>query len=450
VKSALGLSLCLAVGATAACTRVVDAVTKVEDCAPGSTDPDCVPTGWPISGHGANSDPWLVTHNQVITQMKPNVLVLNFDNGADSQQTMTAAQALAAALDVGSSYHGYQRPEAPQFLQYQILPIVDLTNNNPNNPPVPAGWTNPSSSLLPTDSTGQFDPTQLFQAQFANFGFTDSSVSPPRPLPLCELFERGSVNEVWIQDGELDLAGGPQRRAPLYLERKQKYDAGGVAIAGSFDPSVGGGTTTISLSAPCNVTVRMSHLDPVAGAGVGCDLEIRGWGIEGMWNDLPAFQADAAAFLNQDFESRFGVRFNAWPEICTAMDADKEVPCVSYPSPTSANGTYTDGTPWNIDSFLQGCGSSQFPPNAIWRGDFDDLTTTVESRCEHFGLKDGSADADAYDVYPAATVAAQAQTYPNCGGDWQIYWRQNMPGYGNKATASDGSPMKNWWPMLFY
>jgi hypothetical protein len=25
-----------------------------------------------------------------------------------------------------------------------------------------------------------------------------------------------------------------------------------------------------------------------------------------------------------------------------------------------------------------------------------------------------------------------------------------MPGYQNQAKASDGSPMKNWWPMLFY
>ncbi len=454
MKNRLGLSLSLSLGlslSAVACTRVVDAVTKVEDCMPGSTDPACAPAPWPTTGHGANSDPWLVTHNQVITLMKPNVLVLNFDNGATSVDTMTAAQALKNALATGSTFQGYQNPAAPEFLQYQILPIVDLTNNNPNNP-APSTWTNPSSTLLPTTSTGQFDPTQLFLPEFADFGFSDTSSSPPRPLSLCELFEKGLVNEVWIQDGELDLAGGPARRAPLYLERKQKYDQRGNAIAGSFDECVGGGTPPITCLSDisCGVTVRMSHLDPVGGAGVGCDLEIRGWGIEGMWDALPAFQADATAFLNQDFDTRFGVRFNAWPQICDAMSADAKVPCVTYATPTRANGTYPDGTPWTIDPFLQGCGSSQFPPNAIWRGDFDDTTSNVESRCEHFGLGDAPGGGDIYEMYPAATVTAQVSTYVGCGGDWQIYWRQSMPGYQNQAKASDGSPMKNWWPMLFY
>jgi hypothetical protein len=31
-----------------------------------------------------------------------------------------------------------------------------------------------------------------------------------------------------------------------------------------------------------------------------------------------------------------------------------------------------------------------------------------------------------------------------------FYWRQSMPGYQNKATATDKTPMKNWWPVLFY
>jgi hypothetical protein len=459
MRHGLRALICLGLVGGAACNQVWNAVTT-EDCQPGSTNPECASTGWPTTGHGANSDPWLVTHNQVITQMTPWVLVLNFDNSATSDQTMKAAQALATAIAVGSSYHGYQNADAPPFLQYQIRPIVDLTNynpnnptSNPNNPVAPSTWTNPSSTLLPTDSTGQFDPSQLFQAQFADFGFSDMTVSPPRPLSLGELFENGLINEVWVQDGELDLPTGPQRRFPLYLERKQRYDQSGAAVtgSGSFD-CVGGGTPpTVCLpDIPCNVTVRMSHLDPIGGAGAGCDLEIRGWGIEGMWDALPEFQPDAAAFLNQDFDSRFGVRFNSWPEICTVTDAENQMPCVSYPSPTSATGTYTDGTTWTIDPFLQGCGSSQFPPNAVWRGDFDDTTSNVQSRCEHFGLNDNPAGGDTYQMYPAAALAAQPQTYVGCGGDWQIYWRQSMPGYQNQATAHDGTPMKNWWPMLFY
>lgn len=460
MRNRLRLWLCLGVSTVGACTQVFDAVTT-EDCVPGSADLNCTPTGWPTDGHGANSDPWLVTHNQVINVMKPNVLVLNFDNNVSSAETLITAQTLAAALGVGSSYHGYQDPTVPPFLQYQILPIVDLTNynpnnptSNPNNPPAPGTWTNPSSTLLPTDSTGKFDPTQLFRAQFANFGFTDTS---SQPVSLCQLFEQGKVNEVWIQDGETDAMGGPQRRAPLYLERKQIYDDTGRAISGSFEDCIGGGSGVVCLDGiSCDVTVRLVHIDPTnGGEGVSCNLEVQGWGIEGMWKVLPSFQTDAYAFLNRDFDTRFPVTFSGWPDIC---DLNGTL-CVTYPTdPTqfaaaSPAGLVPPVPSWNIPSptFRQGCGSAQFQPNATLRGDFGNTTANVESRCAHFGLGDAPGGGDVYETYPAATVAAQDQTYVgDCGGGWQIYWRQSMPGYQNPAKASDGSPMKNWWPMLFY
>jgi len=89
-------------------------------------------------------------------------------------------------------------------------------------------------------------------------------------------------------------------------------------------------------------------------------------------------------------------------------------------------------------------------PNATLRGDFENTTTRVESRCEHFGLADGPGGLDTYQIYPASTVVMQESTYPNCGGGWQIYWRQSMPGYGNQAKTKSGQPMENWWPVLFY
>jgi hypothetical protein len=447
MKKGLVLFFCFGAASSASCTKVWNAVTT-ENCQPGSTDSECASTGWPVGEHGANSDPWLVTHNQVITQMRPSVLVLNFDNGVSTAQTMTTAQTLAMALDAGSAYHGYLDSTAPIFLQYQIAGVVDLTNNNPNNPSVPLGWTNPSSTLLPTDSTGQFDAPQLFQPQFADFGISDPATS--QPYTLCQLFEKGKINEVWIQDGETDVAGGPQRRAPLYLERKQTYDANGAAIQGSFEDCIGGGSQVYCLdNIQCGVTVRLVHMDPSTGEGVSCDLEVQGWGIEGMWKVLPSFQTDAYAFLNRDFNTRFNVPFNGWSDICDGMGT----PCVSYPTQFSATSPASVAPSWNIPdpTFRQGCGSSQFQPNATLRGDFPNTTTNVESRCAHFGLGDGEDGGDAYEIYPAATVAQEDQTYSGvCGGGWQIYWRQSMPGYQNQAKAYDGTPMKNWWPILFY
>jgi hypothetical protein len=435
VRRAALAALWAIAGTGAACTRVVDAVTATGVgmvCAPGSADPGCAPTAWPTAGHAANSDPWLVTHDQVITEMRPNVLVLNFDAGQTSAQTMAYAQKVADALAAGSTYHGYADPTQSPFLAYQIAKVVDLTGVPP-----------PTVDGAPTT----LDPTALFSdARFPPlYGYADGGGGS---LGLCDLFEQGIVNEVWIQDGG-DAQTSP--RAPLYAERKQRYDDNGAPIPGDFLPTVGGlsgGDAVFSLNVPCKVTVRLAHLDPSPNGGPGCDVEVRGWGIEGMWAALPrALAVDAGAFLNQDFNARFGLDFAGWPQLCTSSSS-----CVSYPSPNEAASTADDATAFDIVPFLQGCGSSLFPPNATFRGDFQNQTV-VDSRCQHFGLRDGSNGLDAYLPYSSAVVQSYDQTYTGtsaCRAGWQIYWRQSMPGYRNQATASDGTPMKNWWPLLFY
>jgi hypothetical protein len=403
-------ALLVAAGALAgaACDRVVDAVT-----AQGH---------WPTLDHAANSDPWLVAHHDEITEMSPRVLVLNFENGATSDEVMQTAMVQVSALAEGSRPHGYADGGATPFLQYQIVKVVDLTDHPP-----PAGWTNASSTMLPTTNSGQFDPTALFGGQFAGaYGFQDAR---GRSLTLCQLFQQGAINEVWIEDGE---AGA--RRAPLNLESKQVYDAGGAAIPNTFMPCLGGGGCLDQIV--CGVTVRMAHLD--AARGPGCDLQVRGWGIEGMWQALPAYAGVAHAFLNADFDSRFGVQFPSFAALCDqAGDA-----CVGYPNDNVATGAYADGSTWTINPFQQGCGSSQFPPNARARNDFVNAAP-VKSRCQGFGLG-GPGGNDVYQDYSAATVASLASAFPDCGGGWQIYWRQSMPGPNSPAH------LKNWWPFLFY
>jgi len=437
VRSALGIRAVVVVAfavaaAAGGCTRIIDAVTP-KDCALDPAAADCGPTSWPTADHGANSDPWLVSHRSVITEMRPRVLVLNFQNGRSADDARATAQRQVDAVAEGSRYHAYADPSALPFIRYEIAKVVNLTDTT-----TPSGWLNPSSTRLPTAPTGEFDVLALFSSTFAAlYGFPDPN-TPTRPLSLCELFERGIINEVWIQDGE----AGP-RRAPLSLERKQSYDGTETAVPGSFAPNAGGRDPLDDII--CGVTVRFAHLDAVRGPG--CDLEVRGWEIEAMWAALPSLRADALAFLNRDFDTRFGAPFREWGMIC---DQAAGIPCVNYPTPTRAQGTLANGTPWSIDPFLQGCGSTEFPPNARWRGDITMNNTMVQSRCEHFGLRDGPDGNDAYELYSAAKVATLEQMFPDCGGGWQIYWRQSIPGFGNHARNADGTPMKNWWPLLFY
>jgi hypothetical protein len=434
VRIALALAVLAVAGG--ACSRVIEVVHS-EDCSARASDPDCAPTPWPIVGHSANSDPWIVSHHDGITQMSPSVLVLNFANGVTSDAAMATAMRQVKGIAQGSIYHGYSNPQAPAFLTYQIAKVVDLTDH-----PVPSGWTNPSSTQLPvTPTSGAFDPLALFSARYsAAYGFLDPTDSS-RYLSLCELFEQGLINEVWIEDGETGL-----RRVPLNAERKQVYDAMNRAIPGTFDECVGGGGCLTDVS--CRVTVRMAHLDPMRGPG--CDLEVRGWGIAGMFAALPAYASTAATFLNDDFQKRFGVQFNGWENVC-----DSSAPtCVSYPTPTTATGTYQNGTTWTINPFTSSCGTADFPPNARQRWDWGSSPTPnltpVQSNCEHFGLGDGVNGADQLEVYTSDKVAAIDKTFNDCGGGWQIYWRQNIPGLKNPAKTMDGAPMRNWWPLLFY
>jgi hypothetical protein len=438
VSGARAVGLLAGALAAAGCTRVFDAVTPGGPgtvCTPQSMDPDCQPTPWPVGVHTANSDPWLVTHNQVITSMNPEVLVLNFYNGQTKDQTRKYAQTVADQLSVGSTYHGYSDASAPAFLKYQIFDVVDLTD--------PSSTTT-SSSLLPRSSTGDFDVTALFSsATFPPlYGVSDGSGGY---LTLCQLFEKGMINEVWIQDGGDPAQNLP--RAPLYEEQKQGYDENGRAIPNDFSTCIGT-TGSEGCNIPCGVTVRLAHLDPNAGAG--CDVQVRGWGIEGMWAALPqTLAADANAFLNQDFRKRFGVTFDSWWDLCGDITSTS---CVSYPNPMEAKSTSADAQTFDFNPFDQGCGTSLFPPNARGADDFTN-DTPVNSRCEGFGLGGGPNGGDSYRAYSASTVASYDQMYTGssrCPAGWQIYWRQSMPGYQNMAKGTTGAQIPNWWPILFY
>ena len=126
---------------------------------------------------------------------------------------------------------------------------------------------------------------------------------------------------------------------------------------------------------------------------------------------------------------------------------------MSYPNPMRATNTSGDTTTFDINPFPQGCGSSLFPPNATAPDDFEN-TNPVNSRCDSFGLGGGANGGDIYQPYSHDSVVMPLRPdvhggNSQCYAGWEIYWRQSMPGYQNQAMASDGTPMKNWWPMLF-
>jgi hypothetical protein len=388
-----------------------------------------LPVVWPNNASFTNSDPWIAAHHDAISEMHPKLLVLDFYNGSTLQQATDVVQNQIAALADGSRYHGYSVSGAPSFLRYELLKVVDLADR-----PIPSGWSNPSSTLYPTDTSGAFDIAPLFGQDFADrhYGIPDPA-NGARNLTLCELYEQGKINEVWLEVGESGV-----RATPNVIESRQNYDDSRTAIAGSF--TILGCTNCVS----CGVTVRMAHLSPYQ--YTDCDLQIRGWGIEDLGNSIPYLANAAAPFLNRDLR-KFGVSFDGWADICQGGND-----CVKYPSPSRASSADGVTPTWRIDPFVQGCGSTLFPPNATHRWDFEG-TVPVHSRCENYQMHNGDGGDDVLDTYSKDKVASYDQAYNSTcggGGGWQVYWRQSIPGYGNTARDLSGNPMKNWWPFLFY
>jgi len=178
---------------------------------------------------------------------------------------------------------------------------------------------------------------------------------------------------------------------------------------------------------------------------------------------IPYLSDNASDFFNDDFTVRYGTTFNSWADLVAQGTNGwcglQTTACIAYPSETAspaavpaAAGTFPDGTVWMMSPFLQGCGTSHFPPNGRFEWDYGN-TQPVRSRCEHYDMHDGPGG-DILDRYSSdkGSVSAYTQRFGDdgCGGGWQVYYRQNMPGLHNLAYATDGSRMKNWWPFLFY
>lgn len=430
---------------------VRDAAVEMPDpCVTAPMSPACAATTtWPNDISFTNSDEWLRLNHDKLTLLRPNVLVLDFYNPAPVATVAARATLLVNALAESSRYHFYSDSTAPRFLEYQMLPVIDLRD------PVPAPGS-AGSTRVPRDPAGNFDAPGLFTQAFADLiGIAD----PQRPghnFTMCELFERGKVNEVWLAVGE------DPPRGPLIMERKQMYDDAGAPLAGQFEPcaAAGGGGDGVCLSGSginCRVTVRLAHLTPVR--GVTCDVEIRTFPFEspGTLRAISYLRTNAVSFVNADFGLKFSVPFDSWYGTCD----NRSTPCITYPTPTSAMGVPMVNTPaWSIPAFIQGCGSPRFPPNARWRNDYDLANAAtlpqVESRCEHYGMRDGGGTDDMREIFNVDRVRTYySTTYAadfgnDCGGAWQMYLRQSIPGRDNRAYDTDGRQMKNWWPYLFY
>lgn len=392
---------------------------------------------WPNAESKATSDAWLVEHHDALTKMRPRVLAINLDNDPKTRSNFeNHVKQLIAAIAEGSRYRGYVDAEAKPFLEYEVARWIDLADATP-----PEGWTHKWSTKVPIacvrdNAWYTADYSRLFDPAWAG-------------VDLCDAFAKGDVHEVWLHmNGDPDEYTCPdgskvQPGFAEILESKPIRDPRGVAKPGMFEKCAGNGCLgdrDFAAFKACGRTVRVLYINSTRGPG--CALHSAGHGYEWMARSraVPELEPRFSKFANFDLEEKHATPFTDW----YACDNPE---CLTFTGPNALTWKVGSQT-GTIAKYDQACGNVHFAPNS--RAHYDENDVEVLSACEHFGLKDGPGGSDAQEPFSRKKYARYEKLAPDCGGAWQIYWRQSFPGLANAATDAKGKPMRNWWPYLFY
>lgn len=386
---------------------------------------ECGDIVWPNAEGPANSSAWLRQNHQRVTELRPRVLVLDVWQQPGFTPIEEFVPAFVAALEEQTRYHGYSDPTAKPFIRYQVDRIVDLKD--------PGGAEYPDSWPVVDNDVGA-----LFTEEFAPFLGYRAPDDPNRFMPMCELFERGLIHELWI-------AAGGGRNLTENESRVQVYDDQLQPLPGQFSNCTNGCFNDPLQRVNCKVTVRMQELNK--GRGVGCGTHAAEHTIENMRGWIPYIRENADRFFGFDLDKRYGLTVDSLYG-CPYYTANND--CVQHPMPNvMVSGVDFPGAAFRIDDWGAACGNNHFPPNGRFQYDYDNLMPAL-STCPSYGLGGNPDGSDVRSEYTAVLGQAYDAEVPDCGGGWITYLQQSFPGYGNRAKDAHGQPMLNWWPFVFY
>ncbi len=381
---------------------------------------------WPNQTSRANSDSWLAENHDLIRQMKPRLLILNFSNKARRDHLDRMLDSLIAAIAESSRYHGYRNPAAPAFLQYQLFRFVDLRDGGPK--------ANSGRLPLKTGRGFNIDYKRFFSDELARLIGVPDPVNPGRFLRLDELVERGHVHEVWFfAEHTEDL------RPYEVVEEKPRYDEHFRRLGREWVQAGNGGDPEQPWTGR---SLRIGFINPAR--GIGCFLENLGHGIEGTANSgaIPYFSRYFKEFAGMDLNQRYP-QFQ-WVSLYALGPKDR----IEYPDAHTAI-VIRDGSRIMLNNYLAHGGNVHFPPNARFHYDLHN-TQAVFSTIEDWRIGSGPGKRDVAKPWNGEAFAAYRTLAPDCMGPWLVYWRQNFPSLDNRQKDERGQPMRNWWPFLFY
>ncbi len=397
------------------------------------------PTVWPNTASFLNSDDWLWQNHDQLREMRPRVLILNFANDLDEPGARAHAEPLVRAFAEATRYHGYADAAAKSFLQYQIVKIVDLRDDDARTTPV-----RKTSSRMPVKQDGGpgeplLDYAALFSDEFApNLGFEDPR-TPGRFLNLSELVNAGWVHELWFY-----AIHDPGDRWPgnETCEFKQYYDEDCRPIPGKHGPAGNGHDRSMPW---IGRSFRVAFFNPHRGPG--CSMENFGHTMEWIANSnsIAYYRKYFYEFADFELEKRHGLPFASFYSTSYDRQAGDQM---DYPKPDRLE-VQMRGKTYTVEPFVLTGGSAHFPPGARWHYDLES-PYTVLTTLETYRTRKSPVEKDEAREFNRAKFLRYHDVAPDCMGPWIVYWFQSMPGPDNRCMDAEGRPMKNWWPFLFY
>jgi hypothetical protein len=377
---------------------------------------------WPNEMSKANSDDWLVQNHDRIAQLRPKVLAIDLANTASP---MPAIQRHIDGIANSTSFHKYKDAAAQPAVVYQLLKIVPATSPN--------------------------------YTQWASQAFADSNIQIKDPADpsgpnqtLCQLFEKGIINEVWCMATQSQTkCGETQETKVVYTNADPPVKQNPLRIVGA---SNGDNVTNLN----CKVSIRIIDFNTSRGVGCHQHAMAHAWERYMDASAIPLLRKQAARFLNWDLMTRVMAPFNNFYSACNS-NSSQLTNCIVWESQIRAVSGATAARSFAIEDMSGGCGNGHFYANTTGTYSYDANTPdpTVLSSCENYGLHNGTGGKDLTTPYNNAMTDsyARAQTGSSdddCGGHGTSYLYQNFPGPGTRSTNDDGTPMHNWWVYLFY
>ncbi len=381
-------------------------------------------TVWPNKKSYTNSDKWLIQNHERIRILYPRLLVIDFYNKKSEAYCREFVNKVIHAFSEGSRYQAFRDSSSQPQLVYKITKYINLRDGSGKD----------ISEMRPHKADGSFNEAAMFEDGFApHLGYRNADNT--RWLRLGELFDNGIINECWVvAPNTLYEVQGRARKYDSAFNFTGKYNE---CLNACYDFGKAGRQTS--------VTIRLGEIN--VDRGVGCATHAFGHAIERMaLDDIPYFGKVANRFFNFDLDSRYGAPFSN-QYACPYYVKPPE--CFNYYGKTII--TVNNYLPsWTFNNWGEGCGNIHFPINGRYQYDYNN-TQTIKCTCENYGKKNGPDGKDKQHDYNASLVQRwNTSAYNDCGGEFVMYLRQNMPGYNSGAFDDDGNPMKSWWPFYYY